>query len=39
MVFVTILLLTAISIIAYLAVIAAEMAVLHYMPKRSPGPV
>lgn len=39
MVFVTILLLTAIGIIAYLVVIAAEMAVLHYMPKRSPGPV
>lgn len=35
MVFVTIMLLTLIGILAYAAVIAAERAVLHYMPGRS----
>jgi NitT/TauT family transport system permease protein len=38
MVFVTIILLTVIGIVAYLAVIAGERLVLHYMPKRSNGP-
>jgi NitT/TauT family transport system permease protein len=37
MVFVAIIMLTVIGSIAYLAVILAERAVLHYMPKRSAG--
>jgi len=39
MVFVTIILLTVIGILAYLAVILAERRVLHYMPERQIGPV
>ena len=39
MVFVTIILLTLIGIIAYLAVVLAERRVLHYMPKRDIGQV
>jgi len=37
MVFVTILMLTVVGGIAYLGVIALEMRVLHYLPKRALG--
>ena len=39
MVFVSIIMLTAIGSVAYLAVILAERKVLHYVPKRLPGQV